>query len=97
VVPPLHCLILVNLFEFASSRRRGLFQVGSVYGAFSGCHLGSVSFGLLEIFVGSSQSSVIGPLFWVSLTAVSFGPIVTWFCYIGFSVWLGPLIWFQVC
>jgi hypothetical protein len=40
-VPPLHCLGLVNLFAFASSRRRGLFQVGSVDGGFC-CLLGSV-------------------------------------------------------
>jgi hypothetical protein len=51
VVPPLHCLVLVNLFMFASSRRRGLIQVGSTTEFSQVVVLDLCSFGLLEIFV----------------------------------------------
>jgi hypothetical protein len=51
VVPPLHCLVLVNLFMFASSRRRGLIQVGSTTEFSQIVVLDLRSFGLLEIFV----------------------------------------------
>jgi hypothetical protein len=81
VVPPLHCLVLVNLFMFASSRRRGLIQVGSTTEFSQVVVLDLCSFGLLEIFVVFFLTVVGQTHCWVSLlTAVCFGPIITWFC-----------------